>query len=112
LIQNRYNKKYPYSDNAIKTFQKLFELSGLPLNERTEKYKLLLPKKETNFNVISNDPNSLIKRLETLIGSFNAGNKDNKDLYNQIIGLMDYLLTSGIIDKDQHKKIFLNYLNF
>jgi hypothetical protein len=56
------------------------------------------------------DVNEKAARLKTLLGSYSAGNKNNKTLKNEVSVILDDLLKAKAITKPQHKKIYNEYV--
>ena len=108
LLTKRYNSKRVYSDKSLKTFGKLIELSGLPLNKRSMKFSTVTggSAKKSTIKYYSG-PDELIQRLELLISSKQAG-KQSRALDNEIVEILDALLKDGVIDKRSYKLILSN----
>ena len=108
LLTKRYNSKRLYSDKSLKTFGKLIELSGLPLNRRSMKFSTVTggSAKKSTIKYYSG-PDELIQRLELLISSKQAGKK-SRALDNEIVEILDALLKDGVIDKKAYKLILSN----
>lgn len=103
LITKRFNPKKAYSAVAIDMWRKLHKLSGLPIvGSHSKKQNLIGSGLKVQF---VDNPNQLLERLNILVGSWNAGNK-NQEIYNEAIQIIDYLLNKGVINKTAHKKIF------
>ena len=58
---------------------------------------------------IKNEDENL-QRLRTLIGSYHAGNINNKPLKNELMKISDELLKSGKMSKKEHKTIYDQYI--
>ena len=88
------------------------------LNEYIKHYKRktkqmgsgLKRKKGGAISFFSN-PKDLLQKLEVIIGSIVAGNT-NVDIKNTGVGILDFLLKEGVINKFQHEKIFRSYFKF
>ena len=50
----------------------------------------------------------LLQKLEVIIGSILAGNT-NVGIRNTGVGILDFLLKEGAINRSQHEKLFKNY---
>ena len=109
LLSKRYDSKRVYSKNALDTFGKLIELSGLPLNRRSMKFNTVRggAVRKTTIKYYST-PDELIKRLELLISSKQAGKK-SEIIDNEIVEILNRLLTDGVINKQQYKQILSNH---
>ena len=103
LLTKRYNSKRNYSGGAVKTFKKLIELSGQPMNKRSKKFQLC------NTVKYYKTPDELVKRLQLLISSIEAGNK-SVAVKNEIVEILDKLLIEGCINKTEYKNIYHNYI--
>lgn len=66
-------------------------------------------KKGKGLKTLKN-PEDEVKRLSILIASYNAGNKNNKLLKNEVSQIIDSLLKQKKITKLQHKKVFEKYV--
>lgn len=102
LLTKRYNAKKKYSGGALKTWNKLVELSGLPPNKRSQKYEI----PEIKYY---KTPDELCRRLQVLIASKQAGNA-NTVLDNEIVEILDRLLIDGVIQKEDYQSIRENYI--
>ena len=54
------------------------------------------------------NPKELLQKLEVIIGSILAGNT-NVGIRNTGVGILDFLLKEGVINRSQHEKLFKNY---
>jgi hypothetical protein len=109
LVTKRYNTRIAYTPTAVKAFNKLVQLSGLPLHLGSGKYKMLHGD-DTNGRIlrIVSDPNELMTRLEIAVGQVHAGN-DNKSIKNEISEIIDHLLKFGAINKKTHMTVYNKY---
>ena len=57
-----------------------------------------------NATVIPSDPKALIKRLDLLLASKQAG---NTGVRNELVSICDELLRQDVIDKETYKKLML-----
>ena len=54
------------------------------------------------------NPKELLQKLKVIIGSILAGNT-NVGIRNTGVGILDFLLKEGAINRSQHEKLFKNY---
>ena len=100
LLHKRFNTKKQYSPQALATFKKLVELSGLPINQRSLKLTKV---------VQGCAPEDLANRLAVLTGSIEAGNK-SKHITNEIVNIITKLLNNDLINKEEYKTIYEKYI--
>jgi len=113
LLNKKFNSKRQYSEKAIAFFNKLTELANLPIESKSKKSKLRKPRLEPADDLdgesveikIFSHPDELIKRLEYLFDQ--PPSKQNRNEMSEII---DKLLELGIINKEQHQKIFSEHI--
>ena len=114
LLTKRYNTKKEYSQHALKTFEKLIDLSGMPLNTRSLKYTST-HQRSGSASVGGGSiryyktPDELVERLELLIGS-KQGGKVSVEIDNEIANILDRLLKDGVITKKKYKQIHKNFI--
>lgn len=120
LLTKRYNPRKQYSDKSIKLFKTLVEMSSLPVSMMTGKFKMLnkkdggclcdgTPNKGDGIVKIFENPNKILERLGILVAERQAGN--NSDMVrNEIMSILDVLLSKKMINKTEHKKIYDQYL--
>lgn len=118
LLTKRFNKRRKYSDRSIEQFSKLVKKSNLPVADMSGKYSLAMgsgPRgyqggcMESKIVKIVTDPNALIERMALLIGSIESGNT-SPHIRNEVMEIIDILLTRGAIDQATHRMIFEKYL--
>ena len=110
LLTKRYNTKKVYSEKALRTFAKLIDLSGLPVNPRSKKYtSTQKPASVGGVVRYFNSPDELIERLYLLIGS-KQGGKVSVRIDNEIAGILDRLREDGHISKKDYLQIYENYV--
>lgn len=56
-----------------------------------------------------NNYNELVSRLSLLCASIDAGN-NSTEIRNEISEILDILLNNNVINKNEHKKISVNFL--
>ncbi len=86
-----------YSDRALKTWNKLVELSDLSINKRSRKYQL--PKIK-----YCKSPNEHCRHLKVLITGKDNDNESTA-LDNEIVEIIDRLLKDGVITEEDYSKI-------
>ena len=96
LLTKRFIKTKQYAPQAIETFKKLIQLSGLPVHGRKSK-KFKLTQGSGVAVQYYNNPDALVERLQLLIASRTAG---NTGVDNEISAILDELLRSGLIHKE------------
>ena len=99
--QFRTNKAY--IGGALKTWNKLVELSGLSVNKRSKKHQQQAP--EIKYY---KSPDKLCCCLEILIASKEDSN-ESVALNNEIVEIVDRLFVDGVIFKKEYRKIH-NYV--
>jgi hypothetical protein len=100
LITKRYNYKVKYSKSAINIYQELVKKSSQPLfNTLSKKTKII-------NNQIFTSSDQLLKELELLISSYQAG---NTGVSEDISRILDALLKCGEITKAEYKKLYKKY---
>ena len=57
-----------------------------------------------------NNPTTLLKKLELIIGEIMAGNT-SIDMRNMGVAILDTLLTTSAINKAQHAKLYKQHFN-
>ena len=57
-----------------------------------------------------NDPKHLLKKVELIIGEIMAGNNSIK-MCNMGLSILDTLLRTSTINKNQHAKLYKQYFN-
>ena len=62
------------------------------------------------YPMLFNDPKHLLTKLETIVGSMNAGN-NSIALRNTGVAILDFLLRNSIISKSHYKKIYKNFFD-
>ena len=107
LFSKRYDTKKKYSNLSNVVFKTLTDISGLENKKRCKKIKNII--KGGCIPTFYNDPKNLLRLLELIIGSLDAGN-DNNDRENRGMTILDLLLKLGAISKDQHEKLYIGYL--
>ena len=107
LISKRYDIKKKYSNLSEVVFKTLTNLSGLENKKRSKKFKNMI--KGGSIPTFYNDPKDLLSVLELIIGSIDAGN-DKSKIKNTGMAILDELLKLGAISKDQHEKLYIEYL--
>ena len=112
LITKRYNSKKTYSKESEDLFRDLTELSGLPINKTSSKFKKIIKTCSKDATACDsstieyyNDPTELLNELEIIIGSLKSGNTSPL-LLNKGITIIDELIQKGFIDKDQHENLY------
>jgi len=96
LLTKRFNKRKTYSKAALSAYARLSELSDI--KSRSKKGGCMSCIKYYK------NPQELVKRLHLLISSKEAGNT-SLEMDNEIVGILNKLLTDGIITKEQFKSI-------
>ena len=96
LLTKRFVKTKQYAPQAIETFKKLIQLSGLPVHGRRNKKSKLVQGSGTSVQYYNN-PDALVERLQLLLASRTAG---NTGVDNEISAILDELLRSGAISKE------------
>ena len=102
LLTKRFNPKKRYSANAIQIFNDLNLLTNMPKHRSSKKSKL-------GGAIYFTNPEQMVKRLELLIGSLNAGNSSIQ-LKNELYDIIDHLLKLKILTKDKHNAFIKKYL--
>jgi len=80
LLTKRFNSKKKYSDLSKMVFNKLNELSEIPIHRSSKKYTKL-----GSGVIYYNDANDLIDRMELLGGAIMAGNDSTKSEFSEIV---------------------------
>lgn len=113
LLQERFNPKFAYTQKAIEQFRKLIRGSGAPISKNSAKYKLVYPEQGGCLGkpIYYNNPEVLVERLNVLIGSILAGNRNNPNLINEASAILDELLKLKLISEKTAKSIFKKYLS-
>ena len=57
-----------------------------------------------------NNPKTLLKKVELIIGEITAGNTSLK-MRNMGVSILDTLLRSSTVNKSQHDKLYKQYFN-
>ena len=102
LLTKRFNSKRKYSDIAKMVFDELNQLSEIPINKSSKKFKKL-----GSGVVYFNDANDLIDRMELLGGSILAGNNGVKEEFSQIAHKLNQL---GLINNKQLIDLLQQYI--
>ena len=82
--------------------KKMITFQGSGIKKRSRERK-----KGGTVRFFSN-PKELLQKLEVIIGSILAGNT-NVGIRNTGVGILDFLLKEGAINRSQHEKLFKNY---
>ncbi len=97
LLTKRFKTNKKYSGRALKSWNKLVELSELPVNKRSKKYQV--PKMKYYKSL-----NELCRHLKVLMTSKDTGNESTA-LDNEIVEIIDRLLKDGLITEEDYRKI-------
>lgn len=109
LISKRYNKNKTLSINSRQVFKELTEKSGLPINNRSMKFNKII--RGNGYNAYcSCNPEDLVKHLEMICGSIEAGN-NNQELKNEGINIIDSLLKQKQLSPENHEKFYENFFS-
>jgi hypothetical protein len=103
LINKRFNKNRKYSKQSMKVFKELTQKSGLPINQRSMKFKQVIRGCPCN-------PNEMLDDLELICGSLESGN-NNEDMINEGISIIDELLKMKQINPEVHEQIYNKYFS-
>ena len=108
ILTKRYNSKKSYSDNTLKIYKKLLELSELSLPSHSKKLKAI---KGGCKKIYYEDTKELAERFNILLGELEAGN-NNDDIMNESMEIIDILLKHKDIDKSKHEQLYNVLLSF
>ena len=105
LLTKRYNPKTKYSINAVRIFNDLNLLTNMAKHKSSKKSNMI----GSSF-VDRSDPNKLVKRLEIIVGSLNAGN-NSRILKNDLTLINNELYRIGAITKEMHDAMVKKFIN-
>ena len=101
-MTKRFNSKKKYSDLSKIVFNKLNQLSEIPIHKTSKKYSRI-----GSGILYYNNPNDLIDRMELLGGSILAGNDGAKGEFSEIVHKLFQL---GKIDNEKLNDLLRVYV--
>ena len=101
LLTKRFNPKIKYTSRTCNQFNNLNMLSKIKRSPRCKKSKL-------GGSIYYTSPEDMMERLKILSGSFTAGHT-NVAMHNEAWNIIDKLLTTGAITKQQHNAYHNKY---